>query len=74
MDVLKGFAADEDLDEGLRVTAATAAARYVHRPMPQAVELSGQVQIRRSFAEAVAEQSAIDAALKSEGNDEGSGD
>lgn len=53
LDVLKGFAADTELDESLRITAANAAARYVHKPMPQAVEHSGTVRMRHTFAEAV---------------------
>ena len=53
LDVLKGFAADTLLDVDLRITAATAAARYVHKPMPQAVEHSGTVRLRHTFAEAV---------------------
>lgn len=57
LEVLQGFSADPELDEGLRITAASAAARYVHRPMPQAVELSGTVQLRRTFADAVGENS-----------------
>ena len=55
LDVLKGFAADVQLDESLRITAATAAARYVHKPMPQAVEHSGTVRLRHTFAEAVSD-------------------
>ena len=53
LEVLSGFAADKELDDGLRINAATAAARYVHRPMPQAVEHSGTVRLRHTFAEAV---------------------
>lgn len=53
LDVLKGFAADVELDESLRITAATAAARYVHKAMPQAVEHSGTVRLHHTFAEAV---------------------
>ena len=56
LDVLKGFAADKELDDNLRITAANAAARYVHRPMPQAVELSGTLTLRRTFAAAVQDQ------------------
>ena len=53
LEVLQGFANDELTDEGLRITAANAAARYVHKPMPQAVEHSGTVRLRHTFAEAV---------------------
>lgn len=53
LEVLQGFANDELTDESLRITAAHAAARYVHRPMPQAVEHSGTVRLRHTFAEAV---------------------
>jgi hypothetical protein len=53
LEVLSGFANDEESDTQLRVTAAAAAARYVHRPMPQAVELSGTITLRRTFAAAV---------------------
>ena len=53
LEVLQGFSADVELDEGLRITAANAAARYVHKPMPQAVEHSGTVRLRHTFAEAV---------------------
>jgi hypothetical protein len=53
LEVLQGFSADIELDEGLRITAANAAARYVHKPMPQAVEHSGTVRLRHTFAEAV---------------------
>jgi hypothetical protein len=53
LEVLQGFSADTELEEGLRITAANAAARYVHKPMPQAVEHSGTVRMRHTFAEAV---------------------
>lgn len=53
LEVLQGFSADVELDEGLRISAASAAARYVHRPMPQAVELSGTVKVVQTFADAV---------------------
>jgi hypothetical protein len=56
LEVLQGFANDEQTDESLRITAANAAARYVHRPMPQAVELSGTVTLRRTFAAAVQDE------------------
>lgn len=53
LEVLQGYAADEKASAELRITAATAAARYVHKPMPQAVEHSGTVRLRHTFAEAV---------------------
>lgn len=53
LEVLQGFANDEQTDEGLRITAANAAARYVHKPMPQSIEHSGTVRMRHTFAAAV---------------------
>ena len=38
LDVLKGFAADPELNENLRITAASAAAPYLHARMPTRIE------------------------------------
>ena len=49
-----GVLNDEDVPLDMRKDCADAAARYVHKPMPQAVEHSGTVRLRHTFAEAVA--------------------
>lgn len=48
-----GVLNDEDMPLDMRKDCADAAARYVHKPMPQAVEHSGTVRMRHTFAEAV---------------------
>lgn len=53
LEVLQGFACAEQVPDSLRVTAATAAARYVHQAQPLAVNLSGEVRLRRTFIDAV---------------------
>lgn len=66
LQVLQGFANDELTDSVARINAASAAAPYVHRKLPQAVELSGDLTIRKTFAAAVG-------AVLSTAPDDGSG-
>lgn len=59
LEVLQGFACNPKTVDSLRVTAATAAAKYVHQAMPFAIQLSGEVRTRRTFADAVAEDQTL---------------
>ena len=51
-----GILNDESMPLDIRKDCADAAARYVHKPMPQAVEHSGTVRLRHTFAEAVLDE------------------
>lgn len=53
LEVLQGFACNQKTPDSLRVTAATAAARYVHQAQPLAINMSGELRLRRTFADAV---------------------
>lgn len=59
LEVLQGFACNEKTNDGLRVTAATAAARYVHQAQPLAINMSGELRLRRTFADAVNEDDGL---------------
>lgn len=48
-----GVLGDDTLPLDLRLQAARDVARYTHKAMPQAVEHSGTVRLRHTFAEAV---------------------
>lgn len=53
LDILEVYANDRRTPAQLRIEAAKAAAPYKHKKMPHAVELSGDVTIRQTFADAV---------------------
>lgn len=53
LEVLQGYACNQETNDALRITAATAAAKYVHQAQPMAVQLSGDIRLRRTFADAV---------------------
>lgn len=53
LELFLGMINDDTLPLEDRKAAADSAARYVHKAMPQAVEHSGTVRMRHTFAEAV---------------------